>query len=230
MDKSQLEDDLDVALDGPVTSSRDRYVIVDTEGSGLFRFKDEVGNSVPADAPGQPRMAELAMIFVDVDLKIERTFQAYICPNGWEMEPGATAVNNLTTEFLRGNGVDVVDALVCFEEAIREGRVVVAHNAQHDLKQIRAELRRADRDDLFQQTRNICTMRGLMGRGVKKANGKGGFPSLADACAHFGIETSFNHTGFSDAQGCFEVFCEMHKRGWLPEATVHLAKPPKEAA
>lgn len=75
-----------------------KYAILDTEGNGLFRYKDEAGRSVPADADGQPRLAEIVLIFADADLKIEREYQAYIKPVGWEMTPGATAVNGLTTE------------------------------------------------------------------------------------------------------------------------------------
>ena len=42
------------------------YAVIDTEGSNLFDF------SKPADAEGQPRLAELAIIYADSEFNIER--------------------------------------------------------------------------------------------------------------------------------------------------------------
>lgn len=233
MDVRQLEDDLGIALEARApTIDRDRYVIIDTEGSGLFRFKDETGNPVPADAPGQPRLAALAMIFLNEDLQIEREYQAYVRPDGWEMSPGATAVNKLTTEFLLTNGIPVRDVLTEFERAVVEappegGRVVVCHNAQHDLKQLRAELRRAGHPDLFEQTRNICTMRALTDIcRIPPNGGRGGykFPKLSEACVHFGFDLLGDHSALNDARACLQLFRKMHELGVVPEAKVHLAR------
>ena len=91
-----------------------KYVALDTEGSGLFDY------TKPADAEGQPRLAELAMIFVNDDLEVEGTYQAYVQPDGWEMQPGATKENGLTTEFLREKGVAVADVLCAYSAAINE--------------------------------------------------------------------------------------------------------------
>lgn len=229
MEKTQLEDDLGISLDAPAivpvaqaAVGVDRYVIIDTEGSGLFQFKDKSGASVPADAPGQPRMAELVMIYVGPapDFLVEREYHVYIRPEGWEMQPGATAVNGLTDEFLRANGVSVLDALAEFVHAIGvERRVVVAFNAQHDLKQIRAELRRANLNDMFEQTRNICAMRAS--KDVMQVN-KG--YKLADACRYFGVTHEGAHTALGDTMACLEVFRKLWALGRLPEAAVHYAK------
>jgi DNA polymerase III epsilon subunit-like protein len=241
MNKAQLEDDLGIALDDapapalapsmPAVATRDRYIIVDTEGSGLFKFKDEAGNSVPADAPGQPRLAELVLIFVDEDLNIEREYQTYIRPEGWEMTPGATAVNKLTTEFLREKGIPVVEALGPYIAAVSEGRVVVCHNAQHDLKQIRAELRRAGLPDLFEGTRNICTMRALTDVcKIPPKSGRGGykFPKLSEAAVFFGFDLLGDHTALADSHVTLKLFRKMRDLGVIPDAKVHFAKNPPE--
>lgn len=203
------------------------YAVIDTEGSGLFDFKR------PADGDGQPRLAELVMIFCDEQLNVTNEYQAYIRPDGWEMTPEATAVNNLTTEHLLDKGVPIAEALAVYQSAVvDDDRVIVAHNAQHDCKQIRAELRRAGLPDLFEQTRNICTMRGCMGK-VKKQSGKGGFPSLSDACAHFEIaQPDGAHRALADARACLEVLRNLIALGICPEAAVHYAKnhPLKESA
>lgn len=192
------------------------YAIIDTEGSGLFDFKR------PADAEGQPRLAELVMIFCDADLKVTNEYQAYIKPDGWEMHPGATAVNNLTTEMLMEKGIPVTDALSVYQSAIvDENRVIVAYNAQHDCKTMRAELRRAGLPDLFEQTRNICAMRAT--KDVMQV--KKGY-KLADACAFFKIAQADAHSALGDARACLEIFRKLVELKAAPEAAVHYAKNP----
>lgn len=197
-----------------------KYLVIDTETSGLFSFKE------PADAPGQPRLAQLGMIFLD-DIDAEPREQGFhIQPNGWSMPPEASAVNGLTDEFLEANGVDVAVALAIYTEAIRAGYCVVAFNAQFDTKVMRAELRRAGRPDLFEQTANICVMRPLTGiLKLPKRNGYGfKFPNLAEACGHCGIVNEKAHDAMGDARAALGVMRWLHANGLLPEPAVHFAK------
>lgn len=199
------------------------YAIIDTEGSDLFNFK------LPADDPSQPRLAELAIVYADEEFNITGEYQTYIRPDGWEVSPSASRVNKLTTELLLEKGVPVVEALAIYANAVvEEGRVIIAHNAQHDCKQLRAELRRAGLDDLFERTKNICTMRSAMPLKVKKLNGKGGFPGLADVAAHFGFEQGEAHTGLDDARTCARIARKLHLMGHLLPAQVHYAKNPPQ--
>jgi DNA polymerase III epsilon subunit-like protein len=200
------------------------FVVIDTEGSGLFRYRDADGKPVPADHPDQPRLAELAMLFLDDDLGPQEEHHFYVRPDGWEMTEEATAVNGLRTEFLMEYGVPVADVLVAYAAAIQSGRVVIAFNAQHDLKQMRAELRRADMDDMFLITKNICAMRGCQPLEIKKANGKKGWPKLSDACVHFGIAQPDEHNAMDDARAAAEVARHLMRLELLPEPAIHLAK------
>ncbi len=195
-----------------------RALIIDTETNGLFDFR------LPADAPGQARLAQFGAIFLDHPEAEPRRVGMHIRPNGWEMEPGASAVNGLTTEHLHSVGVDVEEALDAYEKAIRDGYIVVAFNAQFDTKVMRAELRRARRDDLFALTRNVCVMRPMMKFGISKASGKGGFPKLSDCCAHFGIVHERKHDAMGDAEAALALFHQLNRLGMLPEARVHYAK------
>jgi DNA polymerase III epsilon subunit-like protein len=131
------------------------YIVTDTEGTGLFDYKQ------PADAEGQPRLASLTMIYVSPALEVERIYSKYIRPDGWKMTEGATKVNGLTDEFLNEHGIPVAEALNEYQSAIDNGRIFAAHNAQHDAKQLRAELRRAGMDDRFEHTLQLCTMRAI---------------------------------------------------------------------
>ena len=200
------------------------YLVIDTETSGLFDFSKE------ADADGQPRMATCALVWLDQNYDVEMYADLPIKPDGWELTPAAVAVNGLTMEYLLNHGVPVQMALDRYTKAIVEDRrVVIAHNAQFDCKMMRAELRRAGMSDLFEQTRNICTMRSadkLMKGQIKKLNGKGGYPRLIDMAAHFGInypETG-HHTALADATVTAKVAAHMAAIDALLPAEVHYAK------
>lgn len=194
------------------------FLIIDTETSGLFNFKD------PADAPGQPRMASFAGLAVNDPDDEPEVFERYIRPDGWQMDPKAGAVNGLTDEFLAANGVPVAEVLDEYVRRIEAGYVIVAFNAQFDLKMMRAELRRAGRDDLFERTPNICVMRPLTD--VLQLPGRFGFkwPNLAEACAHYGITNAKAHDAVGDAWAALEVMRNLRRDGLLPEAKVHYSK------
>ncbi len=206
-----------------------KYAVIDTENNGLFRFKEADGTPVPADAPGQPRLAQLGMIMLDENLQEVDAITLYVKPDGWTMPQGpgtAGEVNGLTDEFLMAHGTPIGIVLEQYVRIIDAGYKLAAYNAQHDLKQMRAELRRAGLDDRFDRTPNICLMRASMSLKVKKAKGGGGWPSLADCCAHFGIARHGEHTADGDARDALEVFRHLHRLDALPEARVHASKVP----
>lgn len=204
-----------------------RHIVVDTEGTGLFDYKQ------PADADGQPRMASLTLIYCDAAFVPERIYSVYIRPDGWEMTEGATKVNGITTEYLNEHGIPVAEALNEFQSAIDNGYIFVAHNAQHDAKQLRAELRRSGMDDRFENTMQICTMRGMTDVcKIPPRGGRGGYkwPALSEALLFIGEQELGDHTAHNDAEGCRKLAAWMAKRGLLPEAKVYYAKNKPDAA
>jgi DNA polymerase-3 subunit epsilon len=198
-----------------------RYVVIDTESTGLFDF------SKPADADGQPRLASLAMIFLDDQLAVEREQALLIKPDGWVMSKEVEAINGLSTDHLSANGVPVREALLAYTMAVEEGRAVVGFNVQYDAKMLRGELRRAALDDLFDRTPNVCVMRALTGVcRIAKASGKGyKFPKLAEAMAHFKIPQDGAHSALGDARSAMALFRKGMELGVMPEPEVHRAKP-----
>lgn len=200
-----------------------RGMVVDTEGSGLFDYKRS------AEADGQPRLAQLAIVLIDEDGNIEGENNFYVKPDGWSMTPEATEVNGLTDEFLHAHGVPVVDVLMAYSMLIEQGRFLVAHNAQHDTKSLRGELRRAGMPDLFEQTRNVCTMRKANGiiqcKRIDKKTGQeklgGGWPSL-DRCREvLGIPTEGSHRGMKDALDALAVYRHLRAQGVDMTPEVH---------
>jgi DNA polymerase-3 subunit epsilon len=230
------------------------YIIIDTEGTGLFQHSKLLDDgskvTVRSDAPGQPRMAEYAHVLLDDDFNIEAEYQQYVVPVGWknadgtpmlDMPEDAFEVHGLSMDFLRANGEPIRHCLNRYEAAIVDAkRVLIGFNQQHDGRQIRAELRHDGRDDLFEQTPNICAMRSITTnyrepdisptkRGpckVKKLNGKGGYPRLIDAAAHFNIPypEDRRHSALEDARVTAEVAWRLHSMGLLLPAEVHYSR------
>jgi DNA polymerase III epsilon subunit-like protein len=212
------------------------YIIVDTEGTGLFTHKYPDGTNMPSDAPGQPRMAEFAAVLLDDQFQIESHYQQYIIPVGWtnldgspmlEMPQGAYDVNGITFDFLLEHGAPVQMALAVYLQAINDGREVVGWNQQHDGRQVRAELRRSGYDDLFEQTLTTCCMRSCTAAKIKikKLNGKGGYARLIDAAAHFDIPYAADkrHTALEDAMVTAKIAAILGRNDKLLPGEVHYA-------
>jgi len=210
------------------------YIVIDSESTGLFVHKNPDGSTRPSDAPGQPRMAAFAAVLTDADLNLQEQYSTYIKPVGWEhedgspmleMPEGAFNIHGLTMEFLEKVGIPAAEALDIYVKAIREGRAVLGWNQQHDGRQVRAELRRAGMDDMFEQTPTVCAMRSVSAAKIKikKLNGKGGWARLIDAAAHFGVPypDDAHHDALNDAMVCREV--AWHVRDILLPPEVHYA-------
>jgi len=209
------------------------YLIIDTESSGLFSYDK------PADAPGQPRIAQIGLIFVGPDLKVEAEYEFLIKPEGWVMSEDAARVTGLTTEHLKANGGPIAEALALYNAGIDARRVIVGHNVDYDTKIFRAENRRAGFNDRYMETRTICTMRASTELCQIPPNGnRGGYkwPKLSEACVHFGIPEPDSHNALADARSAFQIMLKLAERGALPEPKspydkkAKPAKKPRKAA
>lgn len=197
-----------------------KYLIIDTETSGLFDF------SKRADEEGQPRLAHLAMIRASEDLSETETVDVLVKPDGWTMSDEVAKIHGLTTEYLTEHGVPISEAIDAYAKAIDEGLIVVTFNAQYDTKIMRGEMRRAEVDDRFEKTPNICVMRALVDVcKIPKKTGKGfKFPKLSEAMAHFDLANEKEHSATGDAKACLDLMRELVKLNKLPDAAVHYAK------
>lgn len=196
------------------------YLVFDTETSGLPDFK------APAEAEHQPRLASIHMIMCDAGFNIVWEAGFFIKREGWSMSPEATAKNGISDALLDAKGIPVIDVLNLYSSCVLFGLVVVAHHAQHDCKIMRGELRRAGMDDLFEKTRNICTMRAMAEQcRLPKKGGRGyKWPKLAEAYAHAtGLSLTEPHKAINDARAARGIALFLHGVGALPEATVHYA-------
>jgi len=203
-----------------------KYAVFDTETTGLFLFRDkETGEPVPADDPRQPRMASFAVILADeLGNEISRE-KHFIEPDGWSIDgTKAAEVNGLTDAFLIEKGVPVSVVLDLWESFIESGLIVAAFNAQFDCKMMRAELRRAGRDDLFEQTKNTCLMRGLAPYKDEGLCIVRGYVKLSEACEYFGIINEDAHDAMADAEAALGVLQRLIAADRVIEPKVHYAK------
>ena len=194
--------------------------VIDTETNALPDLKRS------ADAEGQPRLAQLSMILLNVLGEIEGEQNFYVKPDGWSMSPETTAINGLTDEFLHEHGIPVRDVLEAYSQAILSGRFIIAFNAQFDCKIMRGELRRAGLHDLFEQTRNVCVMRKSGGiitalRPIKDKVTKeiighketNNWPSLERCRDVLGLPHEGAHRGMKDAFDALAVYRHLLTRG-----------------
>lgn len=203
-----------------------KFVVFDTETTGLFQFKDKVtGAPIPADDPSQPRLASFAAILADErGIEIERV-KYFVKPDGWTINGTyAAKVNGLSDEFLNENGVPVAEVLNYWASLIDRGLIAAAFNAQFDCKMMRAELRRAGRDDLFEQTKNTCLMRALAPYKDEGLCIMRGMVKLSEACSYFGIINENAHDAMADAEAARCILERLVADRRLPEPKVHLAK------
>lgn len=215
------------------------YIVIDTETSGkyIYKYPEDhptlAGMPYPADAPDQPRVCEVAILWCDDDFNVEREYQAYIKPDGWEIDPEGEAYkkHGLRTEFLIEHGIPMVEALTVYHTAILQGRAVVAFNSQFDCKAMRGESRHYGIDDLFDETPNSCAMRSatrLNPKVVKLPDEdgtiKGGMPKLRDVVAHFGITDYRKHSALDDARVTAIIAKKLKEAGVLLAPEVHRAK------
>ena len=130
------------------------HLVIDCETTGLFDYTE------PADAEGQPRLCQLGMIWLQDDLSTYAEAEYLIRPDGWKLTEEAAAINGLTQELLEEKGISVGGVLEEYANAIDKKAVIVGFNVPYDVKLLRGELRRAEMNDRYMQTRTLCVMQG----------------------------------------------------------------------
>lgn len=180
-----------------------RYVVADTETNGLFDY------SKAADADGQPRMAQLALVYLTEALEIERTESFLIKPEGWVMDDTGEAckVHGLTHARLMAEGVPVGPVLRAYNTALDNGRVVVGYNVSYDLKIMRAEMRRAGLPDRYETTAKVDVIHKMARLITNKTRGKYKTHKLGAAYEHlFGKPFDGAHDALADAKATAQMF------------------------
>lgn len=144
-----------------MTATNLSALIFDTETSGLFNYQKR------ADEPGQPRMVSLAAALLDTEGNVLHEIYRLIKPDGWEENfiedckagKGAFAVNGLTWERLNDEGVPIAHALMEYDALVDRCEGIAAYGVNFDQKVVRAEQRRAGRDNRYGERPVFCLQR-----------------------------------------------------------------------
>lgn len=157
------------------------FVVLDVETTGLHPSQGH-------------RVIDISMIKWQGG-KIVNTFGTLINP-GRPISAGATAVHGITAAQLVGAPifVDIADQVWQF----LEGAVVVAHNAEFDVRFVNWELARAG----YEQWRGviICTL--AMARHLQREKHN----KLSDVAFRMGIEPERQHSAVGDAMTTLRIF------------------------
>ena len=203
-----------------------KYLVMDLETDSLFDF------TKAADAPGQPRLCEISMLFVDEQLEIEREITNLIKPEGWTIDETSEGfqVNQITQKQLEADGVPSRDMAREYGSAIDERRIIVAFNAPFDIKMMRAELRRAGFPDRYMQTRYICVMQGCRSLvDARTETGKKKVPTMDEACIFFGFEPEAKpHRAAPGATRALWILRALRDRGMFPAFKDPYDRPAKK--
>ncbi len=194
------------------------YIIFDTETTGLPRkWKAPV-----TDTDNWPRVIQIAWQLHDDMGELLEHKDFLIRPDGFDIPYDAQQIHGISTELAREQGIDLVDALNEFNEALAKAKFVVGQNIVFDLNVWGCEFHRMGiettmgnapiLDTCTEVTASLCQIPG--GRG-----GKFKLPTLTELHDHlFQQPFSEAHNATADVEATTRCFFELLRRGvFLPE-------------
>ena len=191
-----------------------KYAIISTVSSDRFDYK------MAADSAGQPRLAQLAIIFVGDDQVPQDAITYTVKSDGWAMSNEATIASGLTDEQLDGpNGIAVWNVCNAYVGLLESRHVIVAYGAPHHLKLMRGECRRAGFPDSYAATQSIDLCRAMVDVcRLPMPSGRKGFklPRFEEACAALGAECPPVRDAAVSARLSLGMFRALSDRGLLP--------------
>lgn len=197
-----------------------RVLAIDTETTGLPRKDLTIGD------PAQPRLVQFAALLIDAD-GTERAAVTMIVNPEIAIPPGASAVHGITDEIARAVGVPEKAAVGVFLRLASVADVIVAHNADFDLLQLRMAAARCNVPLKFNADVR-CTCRAAepivnlppTQRMIEAGMGdKPKAPKLEECVRHFFCEELTGaHDAMVDVRACVRVYRELEARGCWKEA------------
>lgn len=173
-----------------------RHIVFDTETTGM-------------EAEGSDRIIEIGALELINLVPTGKIYHQYINPER-PIDPGAIAVHGITDEMVADKPVyaEIVDA---FDKFIGDDGILVAHNAEFDMRFINAEYRRLGMQPL-PKDRFLDTL------AIARKMFPGAPASLDALCRRYNIDNSqrIYHGALLDAQLLAEVFLEL-EGGRQPE-------------
>lgn len=173
-----------------------RHIVFDTETTGL-------------NAEGDDRIIEIGALELVNYVPTGKVYHQYINPER-TIAPDAVAIHGITDEMVADKPVyaEIIDA---FDAFIGEDSILVAHNAEFDMRFINAEYRRLGMS-ILPPKRFLDTL------AIARKMFPGAPASLDALCKRYDIDNSkrIYHGALMDAQLLAEVFLEL-EGGRQPE-------------
>jgi len=178
----------------------------DTETTGLPKnWKAPI-----TDSANWPRLVQIAwLVFKENGEKIE-SIDYIIKPEGFTIPKDASKVHGITDSIAHEKGVELMEVLNLFNQAINKANTIVAHNLSFDLKIVGAEMFRKKIETELNYKHSICTMEASTN--FCKIPGNYGFkwPKLSELHIKlFGIDFKEAHNASVDIEATAKCFWKL---------------------
>jgi DNA polymerase-3 subunit epsilon len=227
------------APNAPILAAQNLAVFLDVESTGIWLGIDKNPDGSPMKEPNgkpiwvrsadprQPHIVQPAASLVDMTTReVVDTLEFIVRPDGWEIPADVVAIHGITTERALAEGIDARDGLERFLAFWRRSqRPRIAFNEAFDARLVRIGLARhgfpEDVQLEWNEAASECAM--LLATPIVKApakNGKKGYkwPSLKEACDHFGIPQPEAHDAAVDVARTIDVYWAIQDIGHAPPA------------
>lgn len=175
----------------------------DTETTGLLDYNKDLMDF------SQPRICALAASLTDEEGNVIEEMDVLIKPDGWEIEPGAAAVNGLTVERCEAEGIPIKAALERYFELKAQATKRIGANVSYDKRMLLRETRIAGLEHT-EGAESLCVLQ--MAKPFVPLPPKRCLPKLVEAYAHLiGEEMPDAHTGMGDVRACQAVYFKLLK-------------------
>lgn len=170
------------------------YLFIDTETTGIHNAK----------------IVELAALLTDEHGK-EMSSMNVLINNNVEIPAQVTDIHGITTEMCEDYGIHLNNALDMFVALHDKAKLVIAHNAQFDIRMIKEALNKR----MFTWNPSYCTMlKSVNVCKLPKANGHAGwkYPKLAEALEIVcGEKPMTSHRAMADVVSCKKIYFKLRE-------------------
>lgn len=179
-----------------------KYVVFDCETTGLPTSKSN------------PHLVQLAWSVIESSGEVIKEQNYIVQPNGCSIPKSSTQVHGITDSHAKKFGVPLSHVIKSFLlDADVDGRTLVAHNINFDLRIIHAELEKLNLISKIDSRPYFCTM--LNAVKICKIPKRGGgykWPSLQELHLHlFGRHFSGGHNAMEDVRATSRCFVELKR-------------------
>ena len=188
------------------------YLIFDTETTGLPRNY----NAPITDTDNWPRCIQIAWQLHDEMGNLLEHQDYLVKPEGFNIPYDAERIHGISTELAQEQGIELVDILEKFKEALAKAKFVVGQNVGFDINILGCEFHRLGVQSSMASMPVLDTCTEITAELLKLPGGRGGkfkLPNLTELHQYlFGVPFSEAHNATADVEATTRCFLELIKR------------------